>query len=220
MKKSIKILLIILLSAQLLRPTYAVEEKIVKSTATSISNEVAVNKDYNRQDKMEVEITSVEAGKKCANKEVSVDINVKNANYITAGTVQIKYDSRLQFVNVENINSEYTIQMANNKNESIVVIAFTSNESKSGDFKLCSLKFKMPEKINDETYYNVSFGDETKFMTSNNLGNNYKLTPAVIHCEKQSGKSWTIYFLIALAFIIVLILIRTFNKSKNKSRKK
>ncbi|MBP3502651.1 MAG: hypothetical protein J6K42_04140 [Clostridia bacterium] len=219
MKKKIKILLIILMSFVLFKTTYAVEDNAVKSTRTTTANET-ITEDYNRQEKMILEITGVEAGKKCENKEVSVDINVKNANYITAGTIQIKYDSRLQYINTENENSEYTIQSVNNKNESVIVIAFTSNEGKSGDFKICSLKFKLPEKIEEETYYNVSFGDETKIITSNNLGNNYKLTPAVIHCEKQSSTAYFKYILIILGIIVVLVLlIRVMNKLKNKKHK-
>ena len=42
------------------------------------------------------------------------------------------------------------MEVVNNQDESILIIAFTSNEGQSGDIKLCSLKFRLPKTIKEE----------------------------------------------------------------------
>ena len=117
---------------------------ITKQAYAEQDNEINENVNIN---KMEIELTGVDAGKNCENKEAMVDVSINNANYVNGGTIQIKYDSDLTFVSAENKNENYSMEVVNNQDESILIIAFTSNEGQSGVIKLCSLKFRLPKTI-------------------------------------------------------------------------
>lgn len=49
---------------------------------------------------------------------------MKDADYITAGILKIKYDSDLEYIGTEEKNNNYTIQEAVNGEQSILVITF------------------------------------------------------------------------------------------------
>ena len=194
------ILLIILCSINF--KVYAVED----NNYVNANQESTVIDEYNRDNGMIIEVERVEAGKKCENKEVSVNINIKNANYISGGTLKIAYDSELKFIDIENKNDNYSFQVVNNTEESIAVIAFSSTQGEAGDFKVCSLKFKLPEKIEEE-YYNVSLEKDTNLITASKVGNNYKLFSAVIHCEKSTNMSFWKIILIVIGVILIIIIL-------------
>ena len=78
---------------------------ITKQAYAEQDNEINENVNIN---KMEIELTGVDAGKNCENKEAMVDVSINNANYVNGGTIQIKYDSDLTFVNAENKNENYS----------------------------------------------------------------------------------------------------------------
>ena len=166
---------------------------ITKQAYAEQDNEINENVNIN---KMEIELTGVDAGKNCENKEAMVDVSINNANYVNGGTIQIKYDSDLTFVSAENKNENYSMEVVNNQDESILIIAFTSNEGQSGDIKLCSLKFRLPKTIKEEKYYNKvkeifnkdftgEFFDKVKINEM--LDNHYK------NIERNGKKIYTIY---------------------------
>ena len=187
---------------------------ITKQAYAEQDNEINENVNIN---KMEIELTGVDGGKNWENKEAMVDVSINNANYVNGGTIQIKYDSDLTFVSAENKNENYSMEVVNNQDESILIIAFTSNEGQSGDIKLCSLKFRLPKTIKEEKYYNISFGESTNITTTQNLGSEYNLFPTTIHCEK-SNKTMTIIKWILIIVGIVLIVVIIKNLIKNKKR--
>lgn len=201
-KKIICIILIIFLTFFITKQAYAVQDNVIDESV-NINN-------------MEIELTGVEAGKNCENKEVMVDVNINNANYVNSGTIQIEYDSDLKFVNVENKNENYSIEVVNNEEESVLVIAFTSNEGQPGDIRICSLKLKLPGTIKEEKYYKLSFGEETKLTTTQAFGNKYKLFPATIHCEKSDKSTVIKYILIAVGIVLMVLIILALIKSKKR----
>ena len=120
MKKVIKILFIFVIAVvMLVKPTYAEENSSNEST-------------------MSIELLEKDKKERGANEEVGIEVNMKDVNNITAGILKIKYDSSLKYIGIEEKNNNYTIQEVANEEQSILVIAFTSNEGKSGDMKLCS----------------------------------------------------------------------------------
>ena len=116
----------------------------------------------------------------------------------------------------EEVNIEVNMKDAVNGEQSILVITFSSNEGKSGNIKLCTLKFKVPEKITDKTNFDISFEDETNLVTTNDSTMKYKLVPTTVNCKK-TDKSITIYIGIAVGIIVVLILLVVLIK-KNKKK--
>lgn len=207
-KKIICIVLIIFSIFFINKQAYAVQDN-------EINNDVNQEEGINRNN-MEIELTGVEAGKNCENKEVMIDVNINNAIYVNSGTIQIEYDSDLKFVNIENENGDYSIEAVNNEEESILVLAFTSNEGQTGDFRICSLKFKLPQTIKEEKYYKLSFGEETKLITTQVFGNKYKLFPATIHCEKSEKSTVIKYILIAVGVVILIVIIIILMKDKKR----
>lgn len=134
MKKIIKVLLILVMAIVILvKTTWAAEKNEVESSSSSKS--------------MSVELVEKDKRERNENEEVNIEVNMKDADYITAGILKIKYDSDLEYIGTEEKNNNYTIQEAVNGEQSILVITFSSNEGKSGNIKLCTLKFKVPEKI-------------------------------------------------------------------------
>ena len=163
MKKVIKILFIFVIAVvMLVKPTYAEENSSNEST-------------------MSIELLEKDKKERGANEEVGIEVNMKDVNNITAGILKIKYDSSLKYIGIEEKNNNYTIQEVANEEQSILVIAFTSNEGKSGDMKLCSLKFKMPEKITEKTNFDISFDNETNLVTADNSNEKYKLVQITVN---------------------------------------
>lgn len=198
MKKVIKILFIFVIAVvMLVKPTYAEENSSNEST-------------------MSIELLEKDKKERGANEEVGIEVNMKDVNNITAGVLKIKYDSSLKYIGIEEKNNNYTIQEVANEEQSILVIAFTSNEGKSGDMKLCSLKFKMPEKITEKTNFDISFDNETNLVTADNSNEKYKLIPITVNCKKTE-KSEKIYIGIAIGVILILILLVIVIK-KNKKK--
>lgn len=203
MKKIKKILLIgIMAVVMLVEPTLAAEKNDIESSSSSKS--------------MSIELVENDKKERNENEEVNIEVNMKDADYITAGILKIKYDSDLKYIGTEEKNNNYTIQEAVNGEQSILVITFSSNEGKSGNIKLCTLKFKVPEKITDKTNFDISFEDETNLVTTNDSTMKYKLVPTTVNCKK-TDKSITIYIGIAVGIIVVLILLVVLIK-KNKKK--
>lgn len=203
MKKIKKILLIgIMAVVMLVEPTLAAEKNDIESSSSSKS--------------MSIELVENDKKERNENEEVNIEVNMKDADYITAGILKIKYDSDLKYIGTEEKNNNYTIQEAVNGEQSILVITFSSNEGKSGNIKLCTLKFKVPEKITEKTNFDISFEDETNLVTANDSTIKYKLVPTTVNC-KETEKSITIYIGIAVGIIVVLILLVVLIK-KNKKK--
>lgn len=203
MKKIKKILLIgIMAVVMLVEPILAAEKNDIESSSSSKS--------------MSIELVENDKKERNENEEVNIEVNMKDADYITAGILKIKYDSDLKYIGTEEKNNNYTIQEAVNGEQSILVITFSSNEGKSGNIKLCTLKFKVPEKITEKTNFDISFEDETNLVTANDSTIKYKLVPTTVNCKKTE-KSITIYIGIAVGIIVVLILLVVLIK-KNKKK--
>ena len=202
MKKIIKVLLILVMAIVILvKTTWAAEKNEVESSSSSKS--------------MSVELVEKDKRERNENEEVNIEVNMKDADYITAGILKIKYDSDLEYIGTEEKNNNYTIQEAVNGEQSILVITFSSNEGKSGNIKLCTIKFKVPEKITKKTNFDISFEDETNLVTANDSTIKYKLVPTTVNCKKTE-KSITIYIGIAVGIIVVLILLVVLIKKNNK----
>ena len=75
----------------LVKTTWAAEKNEVESSSSSKS--------------MSVELVEKDKRERNENEEVNIEVNMKDADYITAGILKIKYDSDLEYIGTEEKNN-------------------------------------------------------------------------------------------------------------------
>lgn len=164
-------------------------------------------------------IESMQIDKFEPNKEISLPITVKNAQSLCGGSLSLNYSNGLTFLGLENKNEEFSYKIVNNENDNKVVITFSGKYGLNEDITLGSIKFKLPEQTVNESYYFITYGDETTLLTSNTMTNSYNLESSQIYVKSEKTKSSSFKLVIIILIIILLILVVLIVRKKFKKNK-
>lgn len=81
--------------------------------------------------------------------EVPVIIKASNYNYVTSGGIKLSYNNKLKYEEFVS-GSTYMTEVNNDKDNGIIVIAFSTREVKENETIICTLKFKVPNDYNED----------------------------------------------------------------------
>lgn len=191
-------------------------------TITTLKNDIENEETTNNisEEPMILNIESIQIDKFEPNKEISLPITIKNAKSLCGGTLSLSYSNGLTLLGLENKNEEFSYKIVNNEDDNKVVITFSGKYGFNENITLANIKFKLPEQAENESYYFITYEDETTLLTSNTITNSYKLESSQIYIKNGKTKSSNFKLvLIILLIIILLILVLLVVRLKNKKIK-
>lgn len=193
------------------------EDKTMNTLKNDIENEGETNQIS--EEPMILNIESIQIDKFEPNKEISLPITVKNAESLCGGTLSLSYSNGLTFLGLENKNEDFSYKIVNNEDDNKVVITFSGKYGFNEDITLGNIKFKLPEQTENDSYYFVTYEDETTLLTSNTMTNSYELENSQIYIKKGKTKFSSSKLLLIILIIILLILIVLIVRKKIKKNK-
>lgn len=170
------------------------------------------------EENMVLELGSIQIDKYDGNREITIPVKVTNASSICGGTLAMEHFG-LQFVGVENENSNFMFSTETNEMEAKTVTTFFSSNGYNGDMDVINLKFNLPEEIEDNTYFSITFAGETSLITLNTTTDGYTLNNAGITIVKgnvSNSSTLKIVLIVGIAVIVILLLAIIIKKAKRK----
>lgn len=196
-------------------PQNAVEETDVADE----SGIMPINETYGEDSKMVLELGSMQIDKYEGNKEISLPITVKNANLLCGGIIVVNYTG-LEYIGIENQNSDYVFSEVNNQEESKLVINCFSTAGHTGDISLVNLKFSLPDEIEDDKYFNVNIMEESSLITMTAETIEHSLVNSQIHIVKGNVSNFDITKTVIIAAALVVVIMVLFIVIKKVKSKK
>ncbi|MBR2744225.1 MAG: hypothetical protein IKE01_02870 [Clostridia bacterium] len=212
MKSKLKVLLTIL-SIVVMTFMYSIVSYADELTTTDSEEKVA-----------NLSIGTVEIEDIKDNKEVKVPVKIENIESLCSGTIVIDCGG-LEFVGLEDKNDKFTIEGAQNQDDGKVTVSFSGSKGVNGDIDLFSIKFKMPEEVENDKSFVLIIDEATSLATVQTASVKYTVTSGEVKVKKGNASKFNKSLILAIvlgaaALLLFIIMIKVAFSKKTSGAKK